>query len=1283
MTSIAPRAESQSSPAPWYRPCVRISLVLLCSLPLLLFAGPPGNGQPVLTDTPLPPVLELAELWDGGLVLHLELQGLSAAPVRRGRDTYHRLDIPGTSTLSACGRPRLPAVARYIAVPEGATVDVAVQGNELELPGLVPLPFDQPGAEGEARPDPAVYGGGAIYPASRAEVGTVRRVHGCRMALLKLYPVRYDASRRALSYTPRMRVTVRFAGGNGRFIDERHRSPGFDRFFRALLVNAASLGTAAADRTLPACEMLIITPETFRDEAIRLARWKNRRGIPTLVRTTEEICEDEEEPDEEEISTWIQQRYDTDWPQLSYLLIFGDVGAAGSIPCHYGTLNEEDGMDVATDLYYGVVDVEQGDLDYFPDLFIGRIPVDDATNAGDVVDKILAYEQAPHLGGWLDSILITAQYDTSRYYIETSNTLFDYLDDPDRYQCTRVYSNSGGTTDVLEALNNNGAFLVTHRGHGQDRNRGDLHSGWMAPAFDERHIDQLDNGPFPPVLFSINCRTGWFDGETDPNPGVSDSLCELLLRHCPGGVVGAIGDTRTTQSGYNDELIKGFIDAIWEDFAPFYPLGGDVNPLPSPLYQMGAVLNFGKFWMYDKYILDEGHGYEDLPGWEPPSETWNRIHFEACHYFGDPSMEIWTGTPEGALVVLHNDVAFIGDTSFSVDVEQDDALAAVSMDGMLLGRAVSSGGQATVLFDEPLSEPGELEVCVTKHGLLPYIGGTVEVRPPDGPWLLHVDHEVDDTPTGGNGDGLVSPGEELDLHIALHNFGNTTATGVTAELTSESEMAEVLPEAVTYPDVAAYETAWGSGPFRVQVRHDCPDREVIHFTVTTHAGADSWQSSFFIVVDAAQVEYYRHQVLDSLPGGGNRDYIADPGELFELRVSLRNQSLVYASQITAGLTSSEPLADIRVDEAGFPNISPGNTGTSFSPHFRVALDETIPCGTRVPFNLLVITAEGQCSIDFEMLVGSGEVVFEDGMEQGPGQWTTVLDHGDVDWSIVVGQPPGNYGHAWYSPGEGAVKDNWLVSPVFPVTRSSSLRFMHRVVMEAGFEGWGFDGCVLEITTDDGGSWTDLGPYITQGPYTHVISTEYESPIADRPAWSGTSGSNLSLVEVDLDAFAGQDASLRFRLACDRSTAIDDSAWHIDEVAVLGAACHPWVTPDETISLDLVCSPPSGTLPFDVSVFTTIHNTSPRKRRVAASLDLQLAGGYFMADIASGSKGIRAGESFTWEVGRIFPGHPLLVGTNTFRVTAFDITESPFNQPPYYPASGDTAAGSCDVECLIP
>ena len=61
---------------------------------------------------------------------------------------------------------------------------------------------------------------------------------------------------------------------------------------------------------------------------------------------------------------------------------------------------------------------------------------------------------------------------------------------------------------------------------------------------------------------------------------------------------------------------------------------------------------------------------------------------------------------------------------------------------------------------------------------------------------------------------------------------------------------------------------------------------------------------------------------------------------------------------------------------------------------------------------------------------------------------------------------------------------------------------------------GFDGGVLEMSTDGGNTFQDIlavgGGFITGG-YNHIIAADRGSPIAGRQAWSGNSGGFITTV----------------------------------------------------------------------------------------------------------------------------------------------------------------------------
>ncbi len=109
--------------------------------------------------------------------------------------------------------------------------------------------------------------------------------------------------------------------------------------------------------------------------------------------------------------------------------------------------------------------------------------------------------------------------------------------------------------------------------------------------------------------------------------------------------------------------------------------------------------------------------------------------------------------------------------------------------------------------------------------------------------------------------------------------------------------------------------------------------------------------------------------------------------------------------------------------------------------------------------------------------------------------------------------------------------------------TSKLSFWHNYNTEAGW-----DGGVVEISTNGGGSWTDLGPFMTTNGYNNSVGGT--NPIAGRSAFSGNSGGWIQ-TSVNLLSFANQSAMFRFRMTSDDNTAA--TGWYVDDILITRTA----------------------------------------------------------------------------------------------------------------------------------
>jgi hypothetical protein len=109
----------------------------------------------------------------------------------------------------------------------------------------------------------------------------------------------------------------------------------------------------------------------------------------------------------------------------------------------------------------------------------------------------------------------------------------------------------------------------------------------------------------------------------------------------------------------------------------------------------------------------------------------------------------------------------------------------------------------------------------------------------------------------------------------------------------------------------------------------------------------------------------------------------------------------------------------------------------------------------------------------------------------------------------------------------------------------SFSFWHNYNTE---DGW--DGGLVEISTNAGVSWIDLGTNMTQNGYNGSMGTGSNNPLGGRAAFTGNSNGFIKTT-VSLMPFANQNALFRFRTASDDNTAI--VGWYIDDILLQSKA----------------------------------------------------------------------------------------------------------------------------------
>jgi uncharacterized repeat protein (TIGR01451 family) len=254
------------------------------------------------------------------------------------------------------------------------------------------------------------------------------------------------------------------------------------------------------------------------------------------------------------------------------------------------------------------------------------------------------------------------------------------------------------------------------------------------------------------------------------------------------------------------------------------------------------------------------------------------------------------------------------------------------------------------------------------------------------------------------------------------------------------------------------------------------------------------------------------------------------------------------SPVEAGGQVSYTLEATNDSAASLPAVVitdavPGNT--TYVPD-SADCDGTFADGV-VTFALGALAADESRTCSFAVTVAGSphsSVLFRDDFDGdvGAAGWSTSHDTGtSVTWELTSSSPHSSP-NAMFAPNVATVSDQRLAmaSPV-PITDGAQLRFMHRYDIELGY-----DGGVIEASTDGGASWSDLGPHIAQNGYDLRLSNGYSNPLGGRHAFSGDSGGYVETL-VDLGSFSGEDLQVRFRLGTDSE--IGAVGWWVDDVEI--------------------------------------------------------------------------------------------------------------------------------------
>ena len=274
---------------------------------------------------------------------------------------------------------------------------------------------------------------------------------------------------------------------------------------------------------------------------------------------------------------------------------------------------------------------------------------------------------------------------------------------------------------------------------------------------------------------------------------------------------------------------------------------------------------------------------------------------------------------------------------------------------------------------------------------------------------------------------------------------------------------------------------------------------------------------------------------------------------FTWETSQANQT--YEIQIAL----DEAFTKIQYSQTGltYPSYTPPtelNGSTTY--YWRVRVSNACGTGTYSnTFQFKTVAAPGECPAGTAL-----SPLYQTDFENAPSGWTS---YGVENTWVRSTNRSYSPVHSFYAKNLNRISEQHLASPSITLPKTNGrpiiMNFWHWFEIEASNIGC-FDGGLLEITTNDGQTWTQIdNSKLLTNPYSGNISVNYDNPRAGSPAWCGSQ--DWSQTVVDLTEYAGKKVRLRFTMTSD--TNIGYEGWYLDDFSV--SACTP--IPDYQPALD--------------------------------------------------------------------------------------------------------------------
>ncbi|MBC8384266.1 MAG: hypothetical protein H8E57_01970, partial [Candidatus Cloacimonetes bacterium] len=820
-------------------------------------------------------MFEVSSSNPGSTEFDFSLKGYEQETIIENGISYERISFENEGQFLNVGKPDLPRFTKLIAIENEGEISVVVNDlNEEIITGITVYPRQNLKKDNEEYDrsfmiDNDYYSSGDVYPAKIVEAGEPAIMRDLRIVSVPINPFRFDPQNKELRIIKNISVTVNCSGRNGENIKLKNSSKSrfFEPLYKASILNYEHI--ASREEVFQDPSYLFIYPSIMTGNANlqALLDWKHQKGFVVNAASTTETG-----TSNTEIKSYIQNAYDNWSNPPEFICLVGDAGGTFDIPTWFISGGEGD---------HPYTQLEGGDI--LADAYIGRLSFNSYTEFDAIVYKILYYEKEPYITetDWYEQAqLVGDPASSDQSTITTCKTVKEIISaHSDGYSFDEIYF--GDYDGSMMTSYNDGVGYSCYRGYlGM--------SGWGTDD-----IDNMTNDHKLPFALHLTCGTGDFEGTSDSR---SERFLKVGTWNAPKGAIGAIGTaTMGTHTTFNNCVTAGTFYGVFTD----------------EIFNMGGALVRGKLHLYNSYP-DNPSNFVDIFSY------WDNL-------MGDPGLELWTGVPQPLTVIYDTDIP-LGSNVIEVTVETSTraaiegawVTALLGDDEIFSTGYTDSAGKVYLPIDADTEDT--VTLTVTKHNYIPHLG-SFDISQ-ETSFVNVYETTIDDDNSGtssGNNDGLINPGEDIELEVSLINDGTGTAYSVAALISSASSIISITDNTETYGTITAGNSTYSADDFDFSVAADAlGGTEIILDVAVTEGLSNEWNDKIYLTVSGPNLDYVSYTVSD----GGNG--ILDPSETSDLIVTIENIGSETAGSVYGILSCSNSLITVSDDQGYFGSITSGS-----------------------------------------------------------------------------------------------------------------------------------------------------------------------------------------------------------------------------------------------------------------------------------------------------------------------------------------------------------------------